>query len=99
MDLRHHHDLNPLEITEIVLRFPMPTTRGLVMNMPARGMTHAARLFQARMWRAYAMEWDLPPSNLRRRWVESILRNSRTDCLRRARINLYLARRLRRVAA
>lgn len=92
MDPRHRHDLNALEVTEILLRFPMPVTRGLVVGKPVGGMTHAGRLFQARMWRNYAMQWDLPD----RRWVEQILRHSRPDCLRRVRINLYLASRLRR---
>ena len=96
MDPRHRRDLNALEVTEIVLRFPMPVTRGLVMNKPAGGMSHAGRLFQARMWREYAMDWDLPDWNIRRGWVEKVLRHSRMDCLRRARINLYLAARIRR---
>jgi hypothetical protein len=89
--------MNALEVTEWLLRMPPPYSSGLVVNRPDGGMTHSARLFQARMWRAYAMEWDLPAWHVRRRWVEMILRRSRADCLRRARINLYLARRLRRI--
>lgn len=41
------------------------------------------RLFQARMWREYAQDWDRP--GLAREWVEQILRVSRSECLRRAR--------------
>ena len=63
-------------------RQPPPRTSGLVMNKPSGGMSHAGRLFQARMWRDYAMRWDTP-------W-------RREECLRRARVNLYLAARLRR---
>lgn len=89
--------MNPLQVTEYLLRQPKPFSAGLVVNRPARGMSHAARLFQARMWRGYAMEWDLPRYTLRRRWVEKILQHDRDDCLRRARVNLYLARRARRM--
>lgn len=50
------------------------------------------RLFQAKMWREYAQEWDGPcPA-----WVRDILQISRQECLRRARVNLYLAKRLNR---
>lgn len=89
-------DANALEITEWLLRQPPPFTSGLVVNRPIGGMSHAGRLFQARMWRNYAMEWDLPEWDLRRRWVEKIGGASRAECLRLARVNLYLARRLRR---
>lgn len=89
-------DAGPLEITEWLLRQPKPFTSGLVMNRPRMQITHAFRLFQARMWRNYAMEWDLPPKTLRRRWMEQIFRTPRAECLRRARVNLYLASRLRR---
>lgn len=53
------------------------------------------RLFQARMWREYAMAWDgkVTRHGIGREWVEHILRVSRKECLRRARINVYLARR------
>lgn len=57
-------------------------------------MTFDGRLFQAAMWRRYAMDWDLPLQALRRKWVESILRVSRAECIRRARVNLRLAHRL-----
>ena len=96
MNPRHYHDLNALEVTEMLLCMPPPVTRGLVMNKPPSGMSHAGRLFQARMWRDYAMQWDLPYDTLRRRWMEQIFRTPRTECLRRARVNLYLATRLRR---
>lgn len=55
----------------------------------------AGRLFQARMWRGYAMDWD-STDYWRHGWVEKILRVSREECLRRARVNVYLARRLNR---
>ncbi len=56
--------------------------------------TAAGRLFQARMWREYAVMWDRP--GMGRDWVEKIVRVSRAECLRRARVNVYLARRLNR---
>lgn len=49
-------------------------------------------LFQSRMWRQYAMEWDLPDWHDRRRWVEHVLRIDRDACLRQARHNLIAAR-------
>ena len=86
----------PLEITEWLFRQPKPFSAGMIVNRPAGGMSRTARLFQARMWRRYAMDWDLPLDSLKRRWVESIGRVSRTECLRRCRVNVYLARRLNR---
>lgn len=70
-------------------------------DIKLRPITKAAgRLFQARMWREYAMAWDghvrRHGAPIDRKWVEGILRISRTECLRRARVNLYLARRLNR---
>jgi len=65
-----------------------------VMRMSVWG-----RLFQARMWREYAMAWDGRRTSITgvgRAWVEHILKVSRDECLRRSRINLYLARRLNR---
>jgi hypothetical protein len=58
----------------------------------------SGRLFQARMWREYAQAWDgkRTMSGASRAWVENILRVSREECLRRARVNVYLARRLNR---
>ena len=47
--------------------------------------TVAGRLFQARVWREYAMAWD-----------EKVLRTSKAECLRRSRVNAYRARRLNR---
>jgi hypothetical protein len=56
------------------------------------------RLFQARMWREYALAWDgkKTATGVGRSWVAHILRIPRSGCLRRARINVYLARRLNR---
>ena len=90
-------EMTALEITEWLLRQPPPYSKGLIVNRPARGLSHAGRLFQAKMWREYAAEWNLPANDLRRRWVEGILRISHQECIRRARTNIYLARRIRRV--
>jgi hypothetical protein len=56
------------------------------------------RLFQVKMWRQYAMAWDGRPTQtgVGREWMEKISRTSREECIRRARVNLYLARRLNR---
>lgn len=82
------------EINEYVLALH----RGDVKLRPLR--TAAGRLFQARMWREYAMAWDGHVRRwgapIDRPWVEQILCISRSECLRRARVNLYLARRLNR---
>lgn len=53
-----------------------------------------SRLFQAAMWRKYARQWDAGDP-----WVEQVLRVARRDCIRRCRINAYLARRLNRTKA
>ncbi len=50
-------------------------------------------LFQARMWREYAMDWDRPAWDLRRRWVERVLGITRYNCLMLARHNARMARR------
>ncbi len=64
----------------------------------AERMSVIGRLFQARMWREYAQAWDgkRTPDGIDRAWVENILRVSRSECMRRARINAYLARRMNR---
>lgn len=49
------------------------------------------RLFQAAMWRRYAVQWLAGDP-----WVREVLRASYRECLRRARVNAYLARRLNR---
>lgn len=59
-------------------------------------MSIDGRLFQARMWREYAQDWDGRRGQHCRDWVEKVLQISRAECLRRARINLYLAKRLNR---
>jgi len=89
-------DANALEITEWLLRQPKPFSSGLVINRPVGGMSHAGRLFQAASWRRYAADWNLPEWNYRRGWVEKVLQHSKAYCIRRARVNLYLAYRLRR---
>lgn len=79
------------------------------VDVYGRVWTVDARIFQARMWRQYAGAWDgitidrgfvgYPDGHrviIGRRWVENVLRISKRDCIRRARANFYLARRLRR---
>lgn len=91
-------EMNPLEVTEWLLRQPPPISRGLVVNMPASGMSFHSRLFQAKMWRRYAMTWHgLPtPSGVDRAWCEQIGHMTYVGCIRRARVNIYLAKRLNR---
>lgn len=87
-------------VTEWLLRMPRPVTRGLVVNRPARGMSFHARLFQAHMWREYAMTWKGRPTRtgIDRAWCEKIGHWTYAECIRRARVNLYLARRCRRAS-
>lgn len=92
----HSPPNDALQITEYLLRMPPPYSSGLVRNRPHIQITHTFRLFQAKMWRYYAQKWNLPDWNLDRIWVEQILQHSRNDCIRRAKVNLYLAKRLRR---
>lgn len=70
------------------------------INLNPRDQKHDVhgRLFQARMWRQYAMEikYDLHPFGIGRRWCLEIGRMNYVTCVRRARVNLYLARRLNR---
>lgn len=62
-------------------------------------MTIHGRLFQARMWREYAMIWDGHIiRGIDRPWVEKILQVSRAECLRRARTNVKLARYLNKLS-
>lgn len=91
-------DSDAVRITEMVLRQPPPYTRGLVVNRPAGGMSHRARLFQAGMWRDYAMTWHgkRTRTGVDQKWCERIGGWTYAECLRRARINLYLARRISR---
>lgn len=88
----------PVQITEILLRMPAPVTRGLIVNMPAGGMTLSGRLFQAAMWREYAMTWHghRTKSGIGQEWCEKIGRWTYAECIRRSRVNVYLARRLNR---
>jgi hypothetical protein len=79
-------------------------------NLDGQPWTVAGRLAQARMWRQFAGAWDgikidrgfvgWPHGHrvvLGREWMEKVLRVSKRDCIRRARANHYLARRLRRL--
>lgn len=91
----------PVAITEMLLRQPKPITRGLIMNMPAHGMSFHARLYQAHMWRetAMAIKYDRPTATgTGRRWHLEIGHHTYADSMRRARVNVYLARRLNRAA-
>lgn len=76
-------------------------TAGLVMNRPAlRPITIAFRLYQAGMWRDQAMVLSgLKPTTrtgVHAEWLLVIGRTTLADSIRRARVNLYLARRLSR---
>lgn len=88
----------PVRLTEMLLRMPNPVTHGLVVNMPAGGMSFHARLFQASMWREYAMTWHgrRTRTGIDQRWCEQIGRMTYQGCIRRARVNVYLAHRLNR---
>ncbi len=58
------------------------------MRHPTPAELH--RLFQARMWREYAMAWDgrKTMTGVGREWVEKVLRVPRAECLQRARAAL-----------
>ncbi len=58
------------------------------MRHPTPAELH--RLFQARVWREYAMAWDgrKTMTGVGREWAEKVLRVSRAECLRRARAAL-----------
>jgi hypothetical protein len=92
--------LGIIAVTERLLRMPPPVNRGLIVNRPAGGMDLRARLFQAAMWREYAMTWHgrRTRTGIDQAWCERIGRLTYAECLRRARVNLYLARRLRRAS-
>ena len=53
-------------------------------------MSIIGHLFQASMWRKYAMEWDGPNNS----WVKDILQVSRAECIARAKLNVEFARML-----
>lgn len=58
------------------------------------------RLFQARMWREYAMaiKYNKPTrTGVDRAWCLVIGRMTYERCVRQARVNLYLAKRLNRL--
>ncbi|WP_160006890.1 hypothetical protein [Rhizobium sp. 18055] len=68
---------------------------------PKEMWTVAGRLFQARMWREYAMaiKYDRPTmTGVNRRWCLEIGRMTYERCIRQSRVNAYLARRLNRAA-
>lgn len=98
MDPRHHREPTALEVTEWMLRQPPLFTRGLIVNRPPGGVGFHGRMFQARSWLAYAMTWhgQKTSSGVDQRWCEQIGRMTYQDCLRRARVALYLAKRARR---
>jgi hypothetical protein len=67
-------------------------------STPPQRLSVFGRLFQARMWREYAQAWDgkTTSSGVGQSWVANILRIPRAACLRRARVYVYLARRMNR---
>ena len=85
-------------VTEALLRQKPLFTSGLIVNRPEFKREYSARLFQAAMWREYAMTWHGRKTNtgVDHQWCERIGRFTYDDCLRRARVNLYLARRCKR---
>ena len=58
------------------------------MRHPTPAELH--RIFQARVWREYAMAWDgrKTMTGVGREWVEKVLRVPRAECLQRARAAL-----------
>lgn len=58
------------------------------MRHPTPAELH--RMFQARVWREYAMAWDgrKTMTGVGREWVEKVLRVPRAECLQRARAAL-----------
>ena len=71
--------------------------------------TVPGRLFQAREWRRYAAAYEGIPIDrgnvgwphghrviIGREWVEKVLGKTKAECIRRSRINVYLARRIAR---
>lgn len=68
-------------------------------GFPKKRWTVAGRLFQARLWREYAraIRYDIPTmTGVGRRWVLEVARCTETECLRMARVNIYLAKRINR---
>ena len=61
----------------------------------------AFRLGQSGIWREYALTFQgrRTATGIDSAWVERVARWTRRECLRRLRVNLYLARRARRLAA
>ncbi len=74
----------------LIAHHDRPATRRDLPKLSVLG-----RLSQARMWRQYAQDWD-SDDYWDRGWVEKILRVPRDECVRRARVNVYLAKRLNR---
>ena len=83
--------------TEMLLSMPPRYTRGLVVNRPH---THSRRmrLAQAAMWREYAMTWHgrKTKHGINQDWCERIGKWTYDGCIRRAKINMYLASRFKR---
>lgn len=72
----------------------VPVERPALFNPPTKEKLR--RLFQARLWREYAMAWNgkLTTTGVGRDWVEGILKISRSECLLRARMNVRIAHRM-----
>lgn len=94
MPQRRPYEPTALDVTEWLLAWARA-------GCPRPKWTVNGRLFQAAMWREYAMTWHGRPTRtgIDRRWCEEIGRMTYEGCLRRARVNVYLARRLNRQGA
>jgi len=71
-------------------------------GFPKKKWTVAGRLFQAKLWRDYAMaiKYDRPTfTGVDRRWCLEIGRFTFERCMRQSRMNVYLARRINRSAS
>lgn len=71
-------------------------------GFPKKRWTVAGRLFQARLWREYAMaiKYDRPTmTGVGRLWCLEIGRLTFERCMHQSRVNTYLARRINRSTA
>lgn len=64
-----------------------------MMAEPRRFANINHALYQAKLWRRYAMDWT-SKDYFRREWVRHVLRVPRDECLRRSREAVMAARRL-----
>ncbi len=94
MPHRPPYEPTALDVTEWLLAWNRA-------GRPLPKATVTGRLFQAAKWREYAMTWHGRPTRtgIDRRWCEEIGRMTYDGCVRRARVMVYLARRLNRNAS